>query len=87
MHNVVEYLVPSYSKLNTQGQLSLEQIESRLVTRFFTLGRRKKGPQSFKSNDIEVEGDITISTNQCFFAYSPATKQWYVQDGQLNPSN
>ena len=69
-----------------QGELSLEQIESRLMTRFFTLGRRKKGPQTFKSNDIEVEGDITISTNQCYFAYVPATKQWYVQDGQLNPS-
>jgi translation elongation factor EF-4 len=69
-----------------QGELSFEQIESRLMTRFFTLGRRKKGPQTFKSNDIEVEGDITISTNQCYFAYVPATKQWYVQDGQLNPS-
>lgn len=61
-----------------RGELSFEEIEKRLTTRFFTLGRRKNAPQTFKSNDVEVEGDITISTNQCYFAYVPATKKWYV---------
>lgn len=38
-------------------------------------------------HDIEIPNDSTISSNQCYFVYSPKGRDWYLNDGKLDIQN
>ena len=47
------------------------------------MGRKQaqKNDCNFKIHDIEIVNDKTVSSNQCYFAYWPKEKKWFIQDG------
>ena len=66
--------------------MDLTPLEKALTNRIFTLGRKQKSGM-MKTHDVEVEGDVTVSSHQCYFAYVPESKCWYVQDGHTVPDD